>query len=142
MMKNKLFSALLLPLLFFSCKGSVQKTVDKEEQTFIRKLGLLEDGETIEQFFGSNSFQHSGSFFTNRRIAYFYIDEDEREVVSARYNEIDSIVLTDKTKAVTYASYLTVYKKDQTNFAVYADLDSANLYAFFNAAEANLKKYH
>jgi hypothetical protein len=132
---------LLLLILLTSCGHQTEQNLSSEEQKYIRQLGLLDDGEIIRRFEGNTSFGHSGSFFTNRRIAGFYVDDDEKETHSAFYGEIDSLTLTDKTQAVTLASYVTVYPAGESPFQVYIDLDSAGIHSFFEAAESAWKNH-
>jgi hypothetical protein len=128
-------------LLLTACGHKTEKNLPAEEVAYIRQLGLLEKGETISRYEGNLFGGHSGSFFTDRRIAGYWVNDDEKETHSAFYPDIDSLTLTDKTQAVTLASYVTVYAADQSPFHVYIDLDSAGIHSFFNAAESAWKQY-
>ncbi|MCE7997022.1 MAG: hypothetical protein HEP71_34000 [Roseivirga sp.] len=101
----------------------------------------MDEGEQII-LFDSNGYglapqEVSGNFFTNKRIASYWIDEHKQEdtyVESAYYSEIDTIWRYPKFNAWTIASYLEVYRTDGSTFKVYVDGDSTDTWNFFNLA--------
>ncbi len=146
-MKNNFrLALLLLPITMISCfNNKNETTLMKEDQLFIRELGILDSLEEIELFEsngGFKGFKQSGNFITDKRIASYWIEDGEKEVHSAFFStEIDSISQTDLVSKLTYASYLTIYKTDGSSFKVYVDADSIRTYQFFNKARANWEKY-
>lgn len=134
---------LLIPFgMFFSCADDkTERNLMTGEHKFIEGLGILDVKEEVQLFENNDGFEDvtkSGNFITNKRIAAYWIEEDQKEVHSAFFeNEIDSMSQTDNHTALTYASYLTIYKTDGSSFKVYIDADSARTYEFFNKARAN-----
>lgn len=121
-----------------------ESNLTQNDINFIRNLGILEGNEEIEMFESNGGFKglkKSGNFITSKRIASYWLGDDEREIYSASFHsEIDSIAQTDLITKLTYASYLTVFKTDGSNFKVYVDADSARTYKFFSKARNNWLK--
>jgi hypothetical protein len=67
-------------LIVSSCGGDPETSDDlsKQDKEFIKKLGILDDQENIilfdSQGGGFNALKTSGNFFTDRRIASYWID--------------------------------------------------------------------
>ncbi len=132
-------------LVLFSCTTvTTEKNLSIEDHVFIETLGILAPEEEIELFesnAGWGGLKTAGAFITSKRIAYYWIEEDEKEIHSAFFaTDIDSISLTDLSTKLTYASYLTIYKCDQSNFKVYIDADSARVQAFYQKAAEHFEK--
>lgn len=141
----RLIQLIILSILFgivASCgENKTEKNLAADEREFIEGLGILDRKEEIELFEnndGWNDMTKSGNFITNRRIAAYWIEDGEKEVYSAFFeNEIDSISETDNHTALTDASYVTVFKTEGTSFKVYIDADSIRVHDFFNKARSN-----
>lgn len=139
-MKNVKFIFLLFVLnALIGCSETInEKTLAPEDHVFIESLGILEPKEEIELFEsngGWGGLKSAGAFITSQRIAYYWIEDGEKEIHSAFFaNDIDSIALTDLSTKLTYASYLTVYKHNDSSFKVYIDADSARVQAFYKKA--------
>jgi hypothetical protein len=119
-----------------------EKQLSTDEKKFIKQLGILDDGEQIILFDSQagelfNSTETSGNFFTDRRIASYWIDgrdEAKSHVEFAFYHEVDTIWRYPKYGSLTLASYLEVHRKNGTKFKVYVDGDSGKTWYFFNRA--------
>ncbi|MEN9441074.1 MAG: hypothetical protein RLZ33_1151 [Bacteroidota bacterium] len=140
------FFALLIALSLFSCtEAPTEKNISPEDHAFIESLGILSPEEEIELFEsngGWGGLKSAGAFITSNRIAYYWLEDGEKEVHSAFFaTDIDSIALTDLSTKLTYASYLTVYKHNDSSFKVYIDADSARVQEFYVRANNNLQKY-
>jgi len=89
------FNVTLILLLLISCnKIENSKTLDKKDVGYIKSLGLLEDDETIYGFYSQFKNSIAGNFFTNQRLASYWIDKrnSKRNIVKfAYYNEIIKI---------------------------------------------------
>jgi len=140
-MKTYVKLLLLLFGILLSCSDKNETNLKASDRKFIQGLGILGPKEEIELFEnndGWNDVTKSGNFITNKRIASYWIEDGEKEIYSAFFeNEIDSICQTDNHTALTYASYVTVYKNDGTSFKVYIDADSTRVHDFFNKARLN-----
>lgn len=133
------FFTLLITLSLFSCtEAPTEKNISPEDHAFIESLGILLPEEEIELFEsngGWGGLKSAGAFITSQRIAYYWLEDGEKEVHSAFFaTDIDSISLTDLSTKLTYASYLTVYKHNDSSFKVYIDADSARVQAFYKKA--------
>src|SRR5687768_17340732 len=87
--------------------------LSQAERDYIKGLGLLDDNENIILFDGQSDLKTSGNFFTDKRIASYWIDNRNKAKSSVDfglYSEIDTILTTDLSRSLTYASYLQVVK--------------------------------
>lgn len=136
-----LLLAIPVGILFSCAENKTERNLTPGERKFIESLGILDLKEEVRLFEnndGSEDVTKSGNFITDKRIAAYWIKGVDQEIHSAFFeNEIDSISQTDNHTALTYASYVTVYKTDGSSFNVYIDADSARTYEFFNKARAN-----
>lgn len=137
---------LILPLgILISCaENKTEQNLMAGERKFIEGLGILELKEEVQLFEnndGSEDVTKSGNFITGKRIASYWIEDGKKEVYSAFFeNEIDSLSQTDNPTALTYASFVTVYKTDGSSFKVYIDADSTRTFEFFNKARSNWER--
>lgn len=144
MLAKRLWFYFLLIVVFSSCTNETsEKTLSKEDHAFIESLGILEPKEEIELFEsngGWDGIKSAGAFITSQRIAYYWIEDGEKEINAAYFaTDIDSIALTDLSTKLTYASYITVYQRSGSSFKVYIDADSARVKAFYDLAQDHLK---
>ena len=144
MLAKRLWFYFLLIVVFSSCTNETsEKTLSKEDHAFIESLGILAPEEEIELFEsngGWDGIKSAGAFITSQRIAYYWIEEGEKEINAAFFaTDIDSIALTDLSTKLTYASYITVYQRSGSSFKVYIDADSARVKAFYDLAQDHLK---
>src|SRR5688572_3676379 len=130
-------------LVVSSCDSDLETGDDlsKQDKEFIRKLGILDVEEDIilfdSQGGGFNGLNTSGNFFTDKRIAAYWIDSRDTTKTSidyAFYMDIDTVWRYPKFKSLTYASYLEVHRRDGSKFKVYVDADSTRTWDFFNRA--------
>lgn len=136
------FRYLLIVCLFFIACKSAPKTEEEltdSEVQYIKNLGLITNDEEILLFDSQSDFETSGNFFTNLRIASYWISDraEECDTNSAFFKDVDSLQLTDLVNDFANASYITVYVEDGTTFHVYIDADSAATYEFYTLAKEN-----
>jgi hypothetical protein len=97
--------------------------LSKDDVSYIRSLGLLEEGEEIKTFSSSLNIRTSGNFFTNKRIAsYWQFEKSPRNnyIKSAKYDEIKTIKV-EYGDNLELSHSLIVNLKDGTSFNVYFD---------------------
>ncbi|RAV99964.1 hypothetical protein DQQ10_15485 [Pseudochryseolinea flava] len=137
--KNLVLTILTIGTILLSCDHSVRRGTELStaDMKYIKGLGLLDDDETLILFDGQSDFKTSGNFFTDKRIASYWIDKRD-ETKSSRdfglYSDIDTILTKDLSRSLTYASYLEVVMHDGRTFKVYVDGDSIEVRRFFNRA--------
>jgi hypothetical protein len=126
-----------LLLLFAACNHI--KSGDKLSRTDldrIKQLQLLDSGEKIYKFYSQFENSVAGNFFTDKRIAKYWIDDKDKskdEVSFAYYTDIESID-TVYYAGMTYAPYMLVTKKDKTKFKIFVDGKRREIKAFFEDA--------
>lgn len=147
--KNIILTILFVATILASCDHSARKGTDLStgDKEYIKGLGLLDDNETIILFDGQSDLKTSGNFFTDKRIASYWIDKRDKTKSSSDYgfySDIDTILTKDLNRSLTYASYLEVVMHDGKIFKVYVDGDSTEVWAFFDRAisEWRIKNNH
>ena len=136
---KKSLSIFLFSILFLavSCSWTEknENNLSAKDLSFIRSLGILDTNEKIllfESNGGISGLKQSGNFVTDKRVASYWIENNQTEMNFAFYAQIDSMKLNDKTTAVTLASSFTIYAHDNNTFELYVDADSARLHQFYN----------
>jgi hypothetical protein len=142
---NSLILILLITTsILLSCNHSTRNGADlsKADLDYIRGLGILDNNENIILFDSQSDFKTSGNFFSNKRIASYWIDKTDKTKSSVDfglYREIDTILTTDLSRSLTHASYLKVVKHNGKAFKVYVDGDSTEVWTFSNQAISEWK---
>lgn len=128
------FYFILFSFLIISCnKIESHKSLNQDDLTFIKKLKLLDDNETIRKFYSQNTKQTAGNFFTNKRVASYWIDKrnsQKNEVNFAFFNDIIKID-TVNYAGLTYCPYALITKRDKSTFKVYVDGEKPEIKSFF-----------
>ncbi len=138
----KATTIIALSVLFFttSCGNNIREgdEITASELSYIKELGLLDENEKIVLFDSQSSFEVSGNFFTDKRIACYWQNNkpEEDHTTFAYYENIDSLRFVDRITDISYASYVEVYVNDSSRFKVYIDADSTTSYDFYNKSKA------
>jgi len=131
---KKYLIIILTMISFISCnKIETNQTLDKEDLKYIKSLNLLSDGEIIYKFYSEYKKNVAGNFFTDKRIATYWIDErnsKKNEINYAYYNEIEKID-TISYAGASYTPYILVTKTNGKTFKVSVDGDRKEIRAFF-----------
>jgi hypothetical protein len=135
---------LITTTILLSCNHRTRNGAElsKADRDYISGLGLLDSNENIILFDSQSDFKTSGNFFSNKRIASYWIDKTDKTKSSVDfglYSEIETILTTDLSRSLTYASYLKVVKHNGNTFKVYVDGDSTEVWTFFNRAISEWK---
>src|SRR6202000_3276901 len=126
-------------ILFFllSCNRiETGSTLRKSDIEYIQKLNLLDPGETIYKFYSEFKKEKAGNFFTNKRIAMYWIDDshkEKNEISFAFYPDIKSID-TIYNPGASYCPYMLVTRLDSTQFKVCVDGKREEIKSFFEEA--------
>jgi hypothetical protein len=134
-MKNGWF-ALLVGLLLSCNRIEAGSALSRADTAFIRSLGLLDNEETIQRFYSNYTRRTAGSFFTDKRMAHYWLGsrdqrEDQRE--DAFYPDITAV--TPVLKVPYFDSpYLQVRRQDGTTFRVYMGGSPAEMHRFCQEA--------
>ena len=132
-MKSILINFVSLVLLVSCNKIETNDTLNKSDISLIQDLNLIDENERIIKFYSEYRKENSGNFFTNKRVAKYWIDkEDESKNVinSAFYKDIKSID-TVYNAGLTYCPYLMISKIDGTSFKVSVEGDKTEVKSFF-----------
>lgn len=128
---------ILLPFLV-SCESGIIKgnELSKTDLKYISELGLLNKDEKIILFSSQGGNKMSGNFISEKRLASYWIEsrEENNQINFAEFNEIDTLITKDLSESLTYASYIEVIKKDNSEFKVYVDGKPEKIDKFFKRA--------
>jgi len=110
--------------------------LNDEDLKRIKDIHLLDEGERIIKFYSEYKKEVAGNFFSDKRIASYWIDEknpDKNRVNSAYYREIRSIDTVSKPGG-SYSPYMMVTKFDNSRFKVSVNGQQAQIKEFFEEA--------
>jgi hypothetical protein len=121
----------------FSCNHiQTGDTLSRSDIEYIQNLHLLDQNEKIYKFYSEYKKKVAGNFFTNKRIAKYWIDERNKEknqISFAFYPDIKSIDTVFNAGA-TYSPYMLVTKLDGTQFKVSVNGKKEEIKSFFEDA--------
>jgi len=128
---------LFLFLSFIACNHiQTGRTLSKSDIERIQKLNLLDKDEKIYKFYSEFKSDAAGNFFTDKRLAKYWIDKNDKtkdQISFAYYPDIKSID-TVYNPGVTYSPYLLVTKNDGSQFKVCVDGNHEEIKEFFEEA--------
>ena len=135
---------LLIAVALIACnKIKSGSELQDKEKAYIRSLGLLQDQEQIIKFYSNYKFKNAGNFFTDKRIAKYWIDKKDsskNEIIFAYYDDILSIDSTTNVPA-SNCPYLLVTRKDQSQFKVFVNGKRPAVHNFFAEAITKWTNY-
>lgn len=117
-------------------KIETDKTLSKSDKDYIHSLKLLDSDEKIYKFFSEYKNKVAGNFFTDKRLAKYWIDERDKsknKINFAYYKDIKSIDTVYHADA-TYCPYMLVTKIDGSKFKVCVDGKRKEIKSFFEDA--------
>ena len=107
-----------------------------DDITRIQKLNLLDKNETVYKFYSEYKRNIAGNFFTNKRLATYWIDEkgkSKNKIAFAFYQDIKSID-TVYNAGVIYCPYMLITRKDSSQFTVCVNGKRNEIKSFFEDA--------
>lgn len=121
-------------LIVVSC-NNIQSgsNLSASELSRIDKLFRLEENETIINFYSEFKSSVAGNFYTEKRVATYWIDEHndaKNQVNNAFYKEITNID-TVTYAGLTYSPYLLITKENGSSFKVCFDGEKSELERIF-----------
>lgn len=139
-LKINLKSYFILILLFLAgCsdnKIETDKTLSNSDKQYIQYLKLLDTDEKIIKFYSEYKNKVAGNFFTDKRLAKYWIDERDKskdKLDFAYYKDVKSID-TVYNADFTYCPYMLVTKNDGSKFKVCVDGKRNEIKNFFEEA--------
>ena len=121
----------------FSCNHiETGDSLSKSNIEYIQSLKLLDSDEKIYKFYSEFKKRNAGNFFTDKRIAKYWIDERDKkkdQLTFAFYKDIKSID-TVYNAGATYSPYMLVTKSDSTTFKVSVNGKKEEIKSFFEDA--------
>ena len=128
----------------FSCNRiETGDSLGRSEKEYILSLKLLDENEKIYKFYSEYKVKVAGNFFTDKRIAKYWIDERNKEndlIVFALYKDI-KLIDTVYNAGATYTPYMLITKTDGTTFKVSVNGKKAEVKSFFEEALNMWRQY-
>ena len=127
---------LFLLVVLISCNRiETGDTLNKTDIKRIQKLNLLDKDEKIYKFYSEFNNKVAGNFFTNKRLAKYWIDNKNKtkEVSYAFYPDVKSID-TVYYAGATYCPFMLITKNDSSQFKVSVDGKREEIKKFFEEA--------
>lgn len=136
-MKPALLFAHIFLFTLLSCNHIQDNaSLDQEDIQYLRSLHLLDSNETVFGYYSEYKNKVAGNFFTDKRIATYWIDErdpEKNKTVFAYYPDIARID-TIYNAGLNYTPYMLVTKNDNTQFKVSVDGSDMEVKSFFEEA--------
>lgn len=136
MAMRKVQLCFLLTILFSCNYIETGSTLSKSDIKYIQSLKLLDNDEKIYKFYAEFKKKVAGNFFTDKRIAKYWIDERDKnknQFAFAFYKDIKSID-TVYNAGLTYCPYMLITKFDCTTFKVSVNGNRDEIKSFFEDA--------
>jgi hypothetical protein len=133
------YSFLVLTLILFaaSCKRiETGDSLSRKDYQRFRSLHLIENGERLYKFYSEFKKSVAGNFYTDRRMASYWIDERDSTKNSTEFAYYEDIIRIDTcyNAGLTYAPFMLVTRKDSTQFKVCVEGSKQEIADFFNDA--------
>ena len=130
---------IFLVLVSISCQNKIEsnETLNNADLERIRKINLLDDDEKIIQFYSEFKNNIAGNFYTNKRIANYWLDEkvfSKNKIEFAYYKDIIKIEPFYKV-GISYCPYILVTKTNNEKFKVCMNGTEKEKESFFIEAE-------
>jgi hypothetical protein len=127
--------------LFFSAaacnQNEIGESLSAKNIVLLKKLGLLNEPETIFLFYSQYKKSVAGNFITDKRLASYWIDEHnpaKNKINFAWYPDIIRIDTNYMHTSFTLTPYLEVTTKDSTRFRLASGGSTKEVRAFFEEA--------
>src|SRR5664279_3516123 len=133
-----LCKTLFFILVFLTACNHIQTgyTLSKTDIDRIQKLNLLDKDERIYKFYSEFKSDVAGNFFTNKRLAKYWIDKKDKtkdQISFAYYPDIKSID-TVYNAGATHCPYMLVTKNNGSQFKVGFDGKQKEIKEIFEEA--------
>lgn len=129
----KYFNIILIIIftqLFISCGYERVKSGDDlttAQINHMQELGILDKGEEILYCSTNMNYNVSGNIITEKRIAHYWLDKENRNIESAYYDEIDTILIGKYGDSFESTSFYIVKKKNGKSFNVYFNWEKEDI---------------
>ncbi len=121
----KFLNLFLFFLFIISCQNKIESnaTLNSEDLQRLKNMKLLDKDEKVIQFYSEYKNKVAGSFFTDKRIANYWLNDRDilkNKVDFAFYEDIKTIEPFFKV-GITYSPYILVTKSNNKTFKAYVN---------------------
>lgn len=134
-----IFYGLFFGFIFLnSCKNKIQthESLAKQDIERIQKLDLLNKDEKIYKFCSEFKNSVAGNFYTDKRLASYWLDEHDQSKNKVQYAFYKDIAKIDTVynAGTTYCPFLLVIRNDSSSFKVCVEGTKTEITDFFKDA--------
>lgn len=117
-------------------KIETASSLKQKDYQLFTSLNLFDKDEKLQKFYSEFKKQVAGNFYTDKRIASYWLDDNDKQknkIEFAFYKDITKID-TIYNAGLTYCPYLLVTRLDSSNFKVCVEGTRNEIADFFNGA--------
>jgi hypothetical protein len=136
-MKSFKYILIFIAIILVSChKIKKGEGLSKDNIAYIQGLGLLDKDEHIIQFYSNFKFKAAGNFYTDKRIAHYWLEAEKPEECDTSFAYYQDIKAIDTVyyAGATYSPYMQITRTNGSKFKVYSGGEKPELKAFFEGA--------
>jgi hypothetical protein len=133
----RIILSLFAILIFISCQQiETGDSLDKKTIALVKSMGLLSNDEKIIRYYSNYSKSKAGNFFTNKRLAMYWLDDHDLSKNDTSFAFYQDIISIDTTYRVpdTFIPYMLITRNDSSQFKVYIDGSRKDVKSFFEDA--------
>jgi hypothetical protein len=138
------FGIFTLLLLCVACGNKIEtaNTLTKQDFDRLYSLQLLDTNEQLYKFYSEFKNSVAGNFYTDKRLASYWLDEHDKSKNKVEYALYKDIVKIDTVyhAGTTYCPYMRVTRADSSSFKVCVDGTKKEITEFFNDAISKWKQ--
>lgn len=123
-------------LFLTSCSNEKIETgtsLNKATIDLIRSLRLLNKDEYIIKYYSNFNKDKAGSFFTDKRVAHYWLDGHAKEKSDTTFALYNNIIAIDSFYTVpdTFSPYIQITKNHSSTFKIYVEGTKDEMQSFF-----------
>ena len=131
-----LLSIFIILTFLSSCSSNkieTASTLTSQDLNLIHSLNILDKDEKLIKFYSEYQKNVAGNFFTDKRVAHYWLDEHDKTKNSIEFAFYKDIIKIDTVfnAGATYCPYLLITRQDSSSFKVCVDGKREEINSFF-----------
>ncbi len=136
MRRMRVFYISIIVFFITSCKfEKIENGKNLSPQIIVKlkSLNLIDDGEIIQKFYSNFEKESAGSFFSDKRVAHYWINSDNMYDISfAFYHEIAAIDTVCNGPVEFDCPYILIKEKNENTFKLFIEGTEFEKKEFYN----------
>ncbi len=131
---------IVLVILEFGTPYLSSSNVSYLKERRLKSINLLEEGETVLFFSSNMTTSTSGNFFTNKRVATYWIYKGRNDINSSYYKDVEDIAFETGTDPyISDLHKITISVSDGSQFTLYLSGGAKDALEIFHELEKTWK---